>query len=485
MNRRICFKVFLFFILCAQIFAAGKQEESVIKTQNDEWILCVTGIDASQLPSQRNISEIVSRMMVERLNAVSYRTRISSEYAFYEDKAWANSRSAAARALNAKLEERASLIYRGDPDWRYRRNIETIDSEIERLRANLNEIEKNAPNINNEPGFKLFPSNLDLVFPAAPLAGAEYKFCGDRRIDAFLVVSISDFYGRYLLSLKLYTVFTRSYSWEDSIVFSYDDINDALDEITQRLHLVLSGNHPASVAIRTEPNDALLLINNSYVNRDGNITIEYPPGSITIGASAPNYESLTINTDVKGGEQIDIYFRLNPVDYRNIDILSGSQGSVYHGALYVGETPLTLRLPAGRMEYIEFETPSMERSAVIFQVPEGSDLSQSLTLFPALPPDRGHVEKERRAYYWAWGGTWITGISTWIAYQSYMSADAAIKTANSPTQNFYDSHRTMYYFSMGTAIAFGAVTVYGIYRLVRYLYTANKNAAITAEVEEN
>ena len=484
MEKRICFTVFLLFILYTQIFAAGKQDGKEIKTQNDEWILCITEIDTNQLPSQRNISEIISRMMVEKLSAVSFRTRISSEYAFYEDKAWANDRSSAARALNAKLEERASLVFRGEPEWRYRQSIAAIDSDIEKLRAALKEVENNAPLVNREPGFKIFSPNHDLVFPAAPAAGAEYKFASDQKIDAFLVMSISDFYGRYLLSVKLYTVYTGSFSWEDSAVFSLGDIDSALDEITQRLHLVLSGNRPASVTIRTEPQDALLLVNNSYVNRDRNITIEYPPGTITIDASSPNYESISINTGVAGGENIDIFLRLNPVEYRNIDILSETPGSVYHGALYAGQTPLTLRLPAGRMEYIEFENSSMERAAVVFQVPQSFDSSHSLTLNPLTLPDSGHVDKERRSYYWAWGGTWITGIGAWLAYQSYMSADAAIRTADSPTRNFYDSYQSLYYVSMGTAIVFGAVTVYGIYRLVRYLYTANKGAAVTVTTEE-
>ena len=485
MNKRICFTIFLFLVLSAQLFAAGKQEENEIKTQNNEWILCLTGINTEQIPSQRSISEIVSRMMVEKLSAVSYRTRISSEYAFYEDKAWANNRSAAARALNAKLEERAALVFRGDPEWRYRQNVAAIDSEIEKLRAALKEIENNAPLVNKEPGFRLSTSNLELVFPAAPAEGAEYKFASDQKIDAFLVMSISDFYGRYLLSIKLYTAYTKSFSWEDFAVFSLGDINSALDEITQRLQLVLSGNRPAAVTIRTEPDNALLLVNNSYVNRDGNITIEYPPGTITIDASAANYESISINTEVQGAQNMDIYIKLNPVEYRNVDIFSNIPGSVYHGALYAGETPLTLRLPAGRMEYIEFESPSMEKAAVVFQVPQTFGFSNSLTLNPVFSPVSGLIEKERQSYYWAWGGTWITGISAWLSYHSYISMDGAIKTADSPTRNFFDSYQTMYYVSMGAAIVFGAVTIYGIYRLVRYLYTANKGAAVTVTTEEN
>jgi len=465
------------------MFASGRAQsaDNVIKTQNDEWILCITNIDSSSLPAERAYTvNIITRALVERLGVIGNRTRISPEYAYYEEAAWANERSRAARNLAVKLDERSALIYRGEPNWRYRQNIARIDADIDRLRAILKEIEDNAPVINNEPVFKLTTANMNYTFPAAPRAGMEYRFCSDQRADAFLSGTISEFYGRYLLTIKLYTVYTRSYTWEDNIVFSPEDIDNAIDEITRRLIMVLSGNPPATVTIRTEPQEALVLINRSFAGRDGISVIEYPAGLLTIDVTAPDYESLTFEAEVSGGDIIEIDIKLNPVNFGNLEIIADTYGSIYLGALYAGEAPLTLGLSGGRMEYIEFVNPAMINIPVIYQT--GYDLLsyQPLSFNTAINDSVRSIENDRRSYYWALGGTWITGISAWIAYNSLMNADYAVRydfsQKGSYDPGFYNEYRNMTYVYYGSLVVAGAVTVYGVYRLVKYIINANKEA---------
>ncbi|MCL2809828.1 MAG: hypothetical protein FWD24_07175 [Treponema sp.] len=418
--------------------------------------------------------------MVEKINTVSYRTRISPEYAYYVDYTWYHQRSNAARALAAKLNERSSFVFMGDPDWRYRQNIARLDSEIEVLRANLQEIEDNAPLINNEPEFSLTSANLNFTFPAAPAAGTEFRFCTEQKADAFLSGSIIEFHGRYFFTVKLYTVYTRSFVWEDDIIFSLNDIDNALDEITRRLLLTLSGNTPAALAIKTEPDDTLVLINRTFAGRGENTTLEYPPGTITISASSEHHESLTFETEIFEGEIVEISINLKPVDYVDVEIFSNYEGSIYNGALYIGETPLTLRLPVNQMVYLEFETPDNLKSEIIFQTPNVSNIPQSLSLRATIPLQEGQVERDRNWFYWVYGGMWISGITAWIAYHNFFSADTAIRLDNSQrgrhNDDFYGQYINSMNFYTGTLVAAGVVSAYGIYRLVRYLHTANRTS---------
>ena len=286
----------MFFAAASFLYSSGKQEEKEIKEQNDEWVLCITEIETRELPQGAHIAHIISKMMTDRINEVSRRTRISDEYAYYEEKAWTAERASAARDLTAKLNERSSLVFRGEPEWRYRRNLSAIDVQIAELRAKLEAIENNAPLISREPVFKLSGINLGYTFPAAPAEKAESKFCADQKADAFLSLSMADFYGRLLFSVRLYTAYTKSYSWEDFIVFSFDDIENAVNEITRRLIIALSGEKPAQVSIRAEPEDALLLINSSFAGRAEINARDFPPGVISIAASSPDYESLSFET---------------------------------------------------------------------------------------------------------------------------------------------------------------------------------------------
>jgi hypothetical protein len=350
-TRYLLFLIFL--ILTMPLFAKGNTDETEIKTQNDEWFLCITNFEAGFLPADKiNISDVVSRELTERLKSINYHTRISPEYAYYEEYAWARARTTAAKTLSAKIDERSRQIFMGEPDWKYRQNIARIDNDIKKLREALEEIDDNAPLINKEPVFKLTSGNINLVFPAAPEKGGERKFCADQKADAFLSGSITDYHGRYYLKLKLYALYTLSFVWEDSAIFSYGDIDEAIDEITRKLIIVLSGNRPAAVAVKAEPESALVLINRSFAGRGGSPLTEYPPGKITVTASAPDHESIVLETELVSGKLTEISLKLNPIEYVNTDILSNARNNVYHGSLYIGESPLTLRLPANNFEYI-------------------------------------------------------------------------------------------------------------------------------------
>jgi len=259
------------------LFAKGQTDETEIKTQNDEWFLCITDFDAGSLPADKtNISGVISRELVDRLSSINYRTRISPEYAYYEEYAWERERANAAKTLSTKMDDRSKQIYQGNPDWKYRQNIKKIDADIKKLWETLEEIDKNPPLINKEPVFNLTSGNIDLVFPSAPAKGGENRFCAAQKADAFLTGSIKDFYGRYSLTLKLYTLYTKSFVWEENFIFSYNDIDIMISEITRKLMIILSGNYPSAVEVKTEPETALVLINQTFAGRGETPLTEYP-----------------------------------------------------------------------------------------------------------------------------------------------------------------------------------------------------------------
>ena len=476
MKNGVCLSFLLLLTFNTLLYAGGRTEETEVQTQNDEWTLCVTNFDLSTLPAEKMaIAGVITRKVVERLDTISFRLRISEEYAYYEESAWNRSRSTAAKALAAKQEERSLQIFRGDAQWRYRQNLRRLDAEIEKLVTALEEVDNNRPLINNEPVFNLTSANRNFSFPASPPAGAESKFCTDQRADAMLAGSVTDFHGRYVVTLKLYTVYTHSFVWEDNVIFSHDDLDNALDEITQKLMIVLSGNNYATLTITAQPEETLVLINRSFSGRGESSSLEYPAGRVTITASAPEHESISFETDLSPGEHTEITINLRPVEFIDIEIDGfPMSGSVYNGALYIGESPLTLRLPAGQMEYIELESIDFQKGTIVYRAPETGDLS--LSIRTEIPVEAGSVGRIRRAYYQAWGATWLTGIAAWIAYYSYTSSNSAISSGGSSNAQFVENNTTMYYVSMGTIIAFGTVAVYGIVQMVRYLYTSNKGS---------
>ena len=481
MRENFLFFIFIFTLLNSEVFAAGKKDTTPVKTQNNEWTLCITNFDTKSLPLEKAVVvPVLARKMVERLNTISYRTRISHEYAYYEEFAWSTARAAAAKAIETKMNERSSEIYKGNPNWKYEQTIAKLDKDLIKLRLTLDEIENKAPVINNEPVFKLASANNSQNFPAAPASGGEYAFCASQNSDAFLAGAVVDFHGRFLLSLKLYVSYTQSYVWEDRIVFSQEDLDTALDDILRKLMVVLGGNEPAIVSITAEPEDALVLINKSFAGRGTTGNMEYPPSTIIVTAAAPDHESITLERKLYAAEITEINIKLAPLHYDDVSILGEPDSIVYHGALYVGNAPLTLRLPVYHLQYIEMiSSDSLNKGKIVFETPEASDFPSSFSARMRPPMKSNSVDLHRRIYYWGWGSTWIAGIAAWIAQYSYSEAAKAYYVTYHPDlykeQNTWSNVRTGAFITLGVA---GAFTVYSF---IRYLIIANKDATTVSK----
>ena len=468
--------------------ASGGKDTAETDPLNNEWVLCITAFDYSQLPHVRHITgDVITRDLVDRLMTVNYRLRISHEYAFYEGYAWQESINTIARSISSKQNERSLLLYRGESGWRYRQNLKRIDTELKKLQEDLALKEAERPLISREPEFKLSQTNLAGTFPPPPPPGTEHRFIQGQRADAFLAGEIREFHGRYYIRLKLYTLHTNSFAYEDDIIFSLEDSIGAVEEIAARLTAVLSGSKPSAVAVQVDPPESQILINQNFAGRGTVPARETPPGKIVIAVAADGFTPQTVETEITPGELTEISVNLVPLLYANINIstASGVAASIYQGALYVGEAPLTLRLPIDYLSYIVAETEEGEEAKVVFTTPDMPDKTFDLSLKIKQPPPSGQnrVNKARARYYWAWGGTWVTGIAAWVTYGMFSSQNEVM--SQSYSQEFFNSTQQLYYVSTGAIILLGAVVVYEIFETVRYLYAATEKATPIAKRERS
>ena len=485
--KRILIFFFLFSFFPFILFAAGKTDEEEQKPINNEWLLCVTQFDYSMLPPSLRISgQVITRTLLDTLKSVSYRLRISPEYAYYEGYAWWQSVNAAAKTLSQKQEERSLLLYRGDPEWRYQNNIKKIDSDIEKLKEALVKKEAEKPLVNKEPVFNLVQTNINGTFPDPPKPGGERRFCQGQKADAFLLGSVREFHGRFYITLRLYVLYANDYVYDDEIIFSMDDIAAAVDEITGRLTAALAGNRPAVIAVKADPPESQILINRAFAGRGTVEEREHPPGKITVAVSADGYTPELAETDLVSGEITDIEVSLSLLLYSNahIDVPGALGVSLYHGALYIGEAPYNLRMPIDSFGYITAETKDGRTAEIVFPAPDMPDESFdfSIKLRKPTPPGQKRVNKARRNYYWSWGATWFAAMLAWGANGVYNSMNEAIP--NSSSQEFWNDTKTWSYINTGSLILLGATAAYNIFELTRYLYTSTDKATPIAKPEK-
>jgi len=476
-KKRYFFVTFFIFLFSFPVlFALGNKDDDSTYL-NNEWVLCVTSFDHSELSAGRQLSGMVlNRELVSKLDSVSYRMRISPEYAYYESYAWDQAIGTAAKALANKQNERSQMIYRGDPNWRYKQNVKKIDADIKKLAADLAEKEAKRPLIEREPSFKLTDANLSGTYPAPPQAGGERRFCQSQKADALLTGTLREFHGRYIIQLRLFTLYTNSWIYEDDIIFSLEDSAGAVEEIAARLTAALAGTKPAAITVAAVPPESQILINRNYAGRGSVPPRDHPPGSVTVDVAAQGYTPITKDVELKPGELAEVSVELSPLNFTDVQITTtGMSGaSVYHGALYVGKAPLVLPLPLAQLQYVSVERRH-ERAKVVFTTPGLSSDSLSITLKPKIPPSTGQqrVNRARKWYYWAWGGTWITGIAAWITYGMYTGQLAAYEKRRDPV--LYDSTQQLYTISMGTMLAAGVAICYEVFHIGRYMYIATED----------
>jgi hypothetical protein len=424
------------------------------------------------------------RSLAAELGFVERRIRESSEQGWYTGYAHNQAKVAAARALAAKREERDALLYRGDPGWQYRRNMKSMDREIKKLEDELRETERRVPLIEAEPVFVLSEDNKNGKFLPPPPPGTEYSFCREQKADAFLAGSVTEYYNRIYLVLRLYAV-GREWIYEDSIIFSSEDFSEASGEIARRLAAAVSGSAPALVAVHAEPSDAMISFNNSLAGRGEVPPRERTPGKLILIVSAENYQSETVETELKAGVQTDVSVSLMPLDLSMVRITVPEKPGtlVYRGAWYEGEAPLSLSLPAGGLEYLFVETSGGETGSLVLMESALADLKEDIAFTTSRPPEPGthSVEEARKRYYGAWGRFWI---ALPVAFLINGIADSHIEGWNSHVMNsggaaaenlLYDNAVSYRNLRWGAWAVAGAALTDVCYSVWRYIKAANKS----------
>jgi hypothetical protein len=445
-------------------------------------VFCVTALDVSALPpSRRIIGEVLQAKLVNSLKAVDYRIRVFPEYTYYEGAAWSLARHEAGKKLADKRNERDLLLYRGADGWSYRRSLEAVDKEILRLEAELKKAEALIPEIGSKPEFKFSSENEQGTFPEAPKPGGEKRFCISQKADAFLTGKVSEFHGRIYLVLRIYAFYADSYIYDDSDIFSPEDINLAADGIAGRLIAAISGTEPAAVQITAAPEHAMALINHSYAGRGKTEILERSPGPAEVSVYAEDHAPQTVSLELTAGELAELSIQLTPLGESifNVNLPPASRGALYRGALYSGEAPQTLGLFLNQYEYIQVNTPDGETARTVLFGGGEPDRINTVSLRLAAPKEEGAVLSARRKFYGAYGRFWLILPAAYILQGLSTTVINTYTTTANP--ELYDKALTIYYASIGALVVAGGFLAESLIREVVYMVTSTKHEPTLAK----
>jgi hypothetical protein len=520
----VLFTLLLFFVLLAPLFARGKQEEQKREPQYSEFVLCVTTFDVSALPpGQQPLGYILQREFARDMGQIHHRLRVEAELLRYEDVAWTAEKRKAAAMLAVKRGERDALLFQGYPDWKYKKELKRINKELETLEKEYKKALEEKPVIEEKPLFKLIAENTAAApnFPQPPRAGNEEAFLRDNNADAFLTGKFRLLYGRIYAEFRIYAR-ASSYVYEDSLIFSFEDLNSAANEIKQRFLVSLTNTDLIRMVLYSNPEDARIEVNGRFV-KSGE-TVELPSGPVTLKINADEHQGVSRELELEGGEQ-EFAFTLKPFTQETLGVtFSGSNSLLYLGAMLVkknppavvkeeavetadeeiteeqkvtakvtttdegDETEIPERFPAGffplsipveQYRYIRVDTEDgLTGEAIVKGINDAgsSDAPRLITLKPRKLPgkDEKPVEKVRRKFYGAFGRFWValplallsSGVAQSYANSYYLSGK----------QEAYNNANASYYVSVGAWAVTGVFIAESLIRLGIYVHTATKES---------
>lgn len=476
-------RLFFFIIVCflpgGAAFSLGKAEKTPEKI-NPTWTLCVTKFDVSALPPARAATgDVIARQLTSHFDGLKFKMRPVNEYDYYWQAAWLRNQTDSAKKIAAKQAERDKVIYSGEAGWKIRMMQRRLDGEIKTLRSDFDNAALVSPNISWEPSFTVTEENRTGNFPTAPAAGAEFDLCSRQKTDGLLLAKVSEYHGRILVELRMWSLWARKITYEDRELFSIEDIDIALDEFSTRLINSIGGMEPATILVRAEPPGAVIIIDEHHAGRGKSDVTERTPGPVDITVYAEDHVTATEKIDLAEGEQVEADFKLKPLPQGqvNIDVSGEESATLYSGALFIGEVPKSLRGQIDRYKHISIETPSGKVAQSLFRI---ENPPSHITLKPKIPPLEGRTEKARKGFYGAVGRLWVVGSMAFLsAGYSNLTVDA-FNMSNNKTQKHFDEQALMYNISMGFMIATGVAALEVVVRLIIYIYQGNREGSIFA-----
>ena len=506
----ICF-VLLFIMFSSALSAMGKKEEEKREIINNEFILCITVFDVSELPpGQRIIGLILQRELMLDLGRIHYRIRNNDEISRYEELAMISASHQAAVRLAAKRAERDALLFRGMTDWKYKKEIARIDSELRELEAAYKKAEEEIPLIAEKPLFIISEQNTAGSFPLPPEKGREEAFLKTNNADVFLEGRFRLFHERIFAEFRLFTR-GASFIYEDSTIFSQEDLNIAADELKIRFLTALVNSPPAQLRLTSTPEQAQLEVNDRLV-KSGDV-IELAPGPVTVRATAGDHQSIVKEIELEGGDSVEIAFELKPFTMETLGIdLGGPGSSVYMGAMYLGgnmaagsnndkvetageideatdKTKIAIEIkketeprffsvyvPVGQYRYLRMETEDGLTGEVIVKGTPNDEV-RIITLQPRKLPGKNDkpVEDKRRKFYGAYGRFWIALPVAFFTYGLFQLYDYSNK-ASSGNPNMYTGKKTSSNITIGAWSVAGVFLAETLIRMGIYINAASKES---------
>lgn len=475
--RRICLCLFLGLILNSVLCATGSiEDEAQHEYLYPDSTLYICALDSTSLEaSQDLISLSLIKSLARKLGTIQYRYRNDEELTAYSDMELDERIADAEDKLYKKRQSRDVLLFKGYKGWKYRKELQVLDKEIELLEENLEKSAEEDPLIHAKPRFLLAEDTVQGIFQSLKPDADRALFAKQKKADLLLHGSISDYYGRFYVHLQVYSAVQKKTLYEDSFLFSPEDQNDILNTMYQGLLPVLSGEQLSYVSVSTVPESSSISLDPYFAGVAPVSLLPVLPERLSLSAFAEKHKHFSADLDVAEGMEYKVSLELEPIVHNALNIVSEPGMSLYLNGVYQGTPPTMIQVPEDTYSSISIVDERDRKMSFVVPGNSGNIFIDEET----FSTSELRVEDSRKQFYNAYGRLWIAlPVAFLLGGVSSSYIDAANHSGDVDMRN---AALTRYYVSAGAWVVAGCFLAESIYRIGRYVYTAERKSSLILE----
>lgn len=454
------------------------------------WVLAAEKFETGGLPSvYESVSSAVPSLLLSRLLAVRSRTVTPDEKKTRDLSALSTARVQLVKDRAALILARDKVLLETETSLTKKKDLRSAETKITAKEKDIAGLDKKIGKLSASVLNETTSENVTLWESGQKLytrtSGVSLgKSLADSKISGLVTGKVEDLAGYLHVTASIETGISDLPAVTVSEAAPYDELDALVTALAARLMPVLSAMNPVSLVFSVEPETAAVFIDSRRID-DFSVPVTVFSGKHIVSVSADGYESSYRAHDFSGTGSYRVSISLRKASAISVAFdTKGVPLSLYFRTKYLGESPLSVTLPASAAT----GEASIDDNRTFF-ILDLSGLRDGSSVLASIKPNKmstqTRIEKQRTFFYWSLAALYaslpFSLLSYGIAQDKYNAYQSGKLDQTQDNVNDVNNWTRAAMISRGVSIGLGINVAV---QLVRYLLAAEQAIPQQAKITE-
>jgi hypothetical protein len=444
------------------------------------WVLAAEKFEINGVPAiYGSVSSAVPSLLLSRLLAIRSRKVTPDEKKTRDLSALSTTRVQLVKDRATLMLARDKVLLETETSLTKKKDLRSAETKIAAKEKDIAELDKKIGKLSASVLDETSSENVTLwesgqkLYTRTPGVSLG-KSLADSKISGLVTGKVEDIAGYLHVTASIETGIADLPAVTVSEAAPYDELDALVASLAARLMPGLSERNPVSIILSVEPQTAAVFIDSRRIE-DFSVPVTVFSGEHRVSVSAEGYESSYRSHDFSGtgSYRVSISLRKASAVYVAFDT-KGVPLSLYFRTKYLGESPLSVTLPA-----IAATGEAIIDDNRTFFILDLSRLADGSSVIASIKPNKvstqTRIEKQRTLFYWSLAALYaslpVSMLSYGIAQDKYNAYESGKLDQTQDNVNDVNNWMRTSTISRGVSIGLGINVAI---QLVRYLLAAEQ-----------